>query len=101
MTRPFLSLLAVIPLIAGCSGSTLFGYDDVTYTLDPVQGPECSGEDDVNRYTSGTYQTINCVWYCNNYKGQEGVYVSLTFEKSISTEQKWVLDREYISGGIC
>jgi hypothetical protein len=102
MIRQF-GLLGLVLALSACGGDTLSGIleDKVEYTLSPTSGPSCQGTDDTSRYTSGTYASVRCKWYCATYKGQKQKYVGLHFRKSYSTGQVWVLDSEYISDGIC
>jgi len=58
----------------------------------------CPNADDTTSFTYGGYQTFDCVWLCATYKGEPSSYVSLGFRWTGST---WVLESEYVSGGIC
>ena len=101
MTKRFL-FLAVFFTLTACDGDTLSGVETfVTYSLDPQSGPSCPNATNASTYTSGTYTSIDCTWYCATYNGQTKRYVSLDFKKSDSTGQIWVLDNEYVSSGIC
>ena len=100
--KQVLALLFCALCICACSGGSddeSGGITPVSYTLDPQTGPACHNTTDINDFTRGDYHSIDCIWKCAGYKGQQGVYVSLDFEQRGSGD--WVLDHEYVSSGIC
>jgi len=99
--RKHLFCIAVLLGLTACDGGTSSEVETfVTYSLDPQKGPSCPNATDTRSFTSGTYTSIDCIWWCATYNGQTKRYVSLDFKKSDSTGQIWVLDHEYVSGGI-
>lgn len=91
--------------LAGCGGGDSESGGSgggVVFSVDPVKGPTCANTDDVDEYRSGDYQTYGCKWYCApHFDGRSNVYVSITFENSRFTDGRWVLDRKFLSDGIC
>lgn len=73
---------------------------EITCDMEAMKtGVVCHGPDDRSTFASGNDKSITCVWHCANFKGQEDIYVSLTF---------WAWDggcyepdSEYVSSGIC
>ena len=95
-----------LALLAGCGeGGTSTNNDtvvkDVMFSVNPDTGPSCPNADDSSSFESDDYRSITCTWRCANYKGQSRVYVSIDFVASNSTNQKWGVDNEFISSGIC
>ena len=59
---------------------------------------KCFDTCDTSEFTYDDYHTFTCIWCCADYKGRNDIYVSITFKDTGST---WVIESEYISGGIC
>ncbi len=101
-------LVCFAVLLSGCGGGDTGsggGSDvrakEVIFTLDPQTGVSCPNADDATTFQSGDFNSVDCTWFCANYKGRSNVYVSLDFQNSFSTDFLWVLDGEFISDGIC
>lgn len=98
-----------IVLLSACGGGsdTASGggeqSGDVVFSVDPVAGPTCHNNDAKDEFQgSSGYMSVSCRWFCApHFDGQSNVYVSITFEKSSSTGNRWILDRKYLSDGIC
>lgn len=74
---------------------------NVTFTLNPQSGPQCTNADDFDRFTGQTFTSVDCIWLCGNYKGQKRRYVSIDFQRRNRPGEVWEINNEYISGGIC
>jgi hypothetical protein len=80
--------------LVGCD----WGQPSVRYTNNG-SSVECHGNDDASVFDSGRSLAYTCVWYCARYKGESGLYVSLTWWAR--NGGPYVLESEYVSSGIC
>lgn len=103
---PWFLLIILYLLLISCSQSSSGGgnslgsqYDqhEVSYNIGTT-GVTCTNQSYSSTFTSGSYVSKTCIWYCGNYKGQTKIYVSLDFRQSSSG---WYLDHEYTSSGLC
>lgn len=106
MKNIMLFILMCLVLTACGGGDTDSGgarVSTVTFNLDPLAGVQCSDNDDASVFESpdSNYFSVTCIWFCTNYKGRQRVYVSLDFVSANSTGNRWILDHEFISDGIC
>lgn len=129
----FSVLLLVSATLVGCGGgSTGAGYKDpyddsggrfgtvitkeelsqltqareLSYSLDPVRGPDCSGADRIDGGSSkkaldgSVYIGVTCHWFCVNYKNRKEVHVRLIFfspkASGVNPSDEWIQTREEI-----
>lgn len=97
-------IICCMILLAGCDdGGGLFGGSstNVEYTVDCASGVTCKNASDTSEFSSssGDYHSVNCYWYCGDYKDISDKYVTLTFSKRGGG--CWEFEREAISRGIC
>lgn len=101
----FLSIL----ILLGCGKTTsdndeLAPYDwvELSYKLD---GDGClksaSNYSEYDKFTDGDYISKTFIWFCTDYKGGHGVYVSLDFDNNSDGTSCLKLANEYIGSGIC
>jgi len=102
-----LSLLAITVALAGCSSggySSTGGGSDNPYTKRAVaytangNSLQCLKPSDESDFTSGSYVSKTCVWFCASDSNYDNKYVSMSFDL---TAGGWVVDRTYVSDGIC
>lgn len=100
-----LSVVILSTVLAACGGGSENGAGGgagvVTFNLDSAKGPECYGTDALDRFEGSFLLSVNCRWFCADYKGNKNAYVSITFERRKEPGASWVKDHEYISDGIC
>lgn len=101
----FLLVSCILLFTLSCSsGSSTGGANLAQYNLVNVDykieasGVTCYNPSKFNDFSSGSYVTRNCTWFCSNYKGQSKIYVSINFKQGSSG---WYIDSDYISTGIC
>ncbi len=103
MFKWIIGVIFVIALTAcgGGGGSSSGGGTIKTplYSVDCNTGVTCPNADDTSVFNGQSLNSVDCTWYCSNYKGQTAVYVSLTFQSWRGG--CWAFDREFISSGIC
>ena len=93
MKNPIVSMILLVCGIGACEI-----YPEVEYELTDT-GIRCIGHDDKFVFETEGYKSVTCTWYCHNYKGHTGAYVSLDF---VSMEGNFYLDSEFIDNdGIC
>lgn len=89
--RVFL-VLAVALMLSAC------GHGNADYSVS-CHSVTCDGNDDRSDFSVGNDTSITCTWYCVDYEGCGGCYVSKTW-------WSWdggcyELDDTYVSDGIC
>jgi hypothetical protein len=89
---------SILPLLFCLLGAC---YPDVEYEIkDDGLTLSCKDYDDKSRYDTEGYTFVTCTWYCHNYQGHSGAYVSLTFISE--GNDGWYLDSTFIDDeGIC
>jgi hypothetical protein len=102
----FFLIVVLASALAACGGGDSDSGGSggaVVFSLDPVNGPTCSNTDDIDEFTgTNGYMSVSCIWHCApHFDGRNDVYVSISFENSRSTGGRWILDRKYLSDGIC
>lgn len=107
MNKKALVIGTLTVLLAACggggssSGGGSNGAGVVRFSVDPDKGPTCGKPTKRSTFQGSLWTSVDCTWYCADYKNAKNAYVSIDFRRRHEPGAKWSKSHEYISGGIC
>lgn len=100
-------IAAISLALTACSGGSSSsgggsgGAGVVRFSVDPDAGPTCHKPTNRSVFEGSLWTSVDCTWYCADYKGAKNAYVSIDFKRDKKPGAKWRKSHEYISDGIC
>lgn len=100
-----ISAIVISLIVAGCGGgsSSSGGGSSsiVSFSVDPIAGPTCHGASRQSQFQGSLSTTIDCTWFCADYKSHVNAYVSIDFRRRNQPGAVWEKSHEFITDGIC